>query len=79
MIEPQYPELMAQGLSDQARLAFNLVGSDDAAAVEAAIERATAAHRRWIEGQHPDLSDGNVELRLRLAFAYDRVVFGSPE
>lgn len=79
MIEPQHAELLAQGLSDQARLAFNLVGSDDAAAVEAAIERATAAHRRWIEGDLPDLSDGNVELRLRLAFAYDPLVYGSPE
>jgi hypothetical protein len=79
MIEPQHAELLAQGLSDQARLAFNLVGSDDGLAIEAAIERATAAHRRWIEGQHPDLSDGNVELRMRLAFGYDPVVFGSPE
>ena len=79
MIEPQHSELLAQGLSDQARLAFNLVGSDDAAAIEAAIARAKAAHERWIEGSLPDLSDGNVELRLRLAFDSDPVVFGSPE
>jgi hypothetical protein len=77
MKKPKHASLFRQGLIDQARMAYGLVGQPAGPELDAAVAKIRAHHTRWLAGKDPADHRCPLERSARNAFSGQGDVFGT--